>query len=101
TLTTLRYWIQYFPSIYLVVGGLVGVLSGWLVAKLRGTSGTAGWPGGALSSVTGLVLAVVVVAGPLVSAGSYVSATPAFAPNGGNALQQLRNHLRGQHLGQV
>ena len=39
TLTVLRYWIQYLPSIALVIGGLTGLAVAWLVQRWRAT----GW----------------------------------------------------------
>lgn len=98
TLTTPRYWIQYFPMMYLVIGGLTALAAGYLAKRLgSGRDSSAGRRGTVL--VAGL--AALVVTGPLVSGIGFAQSHPSFAPNGGNALQQLRDHVRGQDLGQV
>ena len=80
-----RYWIQYFPAIALVVGGLTALAIRWLVSK-QGTTG-AGWR---RSAVT-LVVAGAICAVPVWQAQQFLTNTQAFAPNGGDALDELRD----------
>lgn len=86
TLTTERYWIQYVPFVALVVGGLVAVVAAWLVRRASLTSRAA------VTGVTVLV-ATVGVAWPVYHAVRWVPTVPAFAINGGDGLQVLREHL--------
>ena len=85
TLTVLRYWIQYLPSIALVIGGLTGLAVAWLVQRWRAT----GWAAVAVASA----VAVAVCAVPAWQVATYSTTTEAFAPNGGDALEDLREHL--------
>lgn len=89
TLTTERYWIQYVPFVALVVGGLVAVVSAWVVRRARVTGRSAA------TAVTVLVAAVG-VAWPVYHAVRWVPTVPAFAINGGNGLEVLRSHLAAQ-----
>lgn len=96
-----RYWIQYFPGIALVVGGLVALVAWWLVGRLART--TEARPVGTSRTlraglVVPAVVAVLVLATPVTIAVRYVSSYPAFAPNGGLAMEDLRDHLYGKHL---
>jgi Dolichyl-phosphate-mannose-protein mannosyltransferase len=85
TITVQRYWIQYMPSIALVVGGLAGLLTAWLVSRWR----TTGW-----STAAGAALvAAAVCAVPVLQVVSFASSSRALAPNGGDALENLREHL--------
>jgi hypothetical protein len=89
TLINPRYWIQYFPFIALVIGGLVSVVSGWILGRA-----------GSASRLTrqAVVAAVAVVAclTPVWLAARYVPNVAAFAVNGGDALEELRAHLDGK-----
>lgn len=88
TLIVPRYWIQYVPFVALVIGGLVAVASAWVVrsASLTGRTGVA---------VVTVAVAAVGVAWPVVHLVRYVPTVAAFAPNGGDALPELRAHLAG------
>ncbi len=86
TLIVPRYWIQYFPFVALVIGGLVAVLAAWVVRRASLSGRRAG------AAVTVLVAAVG-LAWPVQAAVAYVPTVPAFAVNGGDGLQQLRSHL--------
>jgi len=87
-LTVARYWIQYFPSIALVIGGLTA-MAAWALARRFG--GAAGARRRAVAAVAGLA----VVAYPVVVGLNFLTTYPAFAPNGGAALEQLRDELKG------
>ena len=87
-LTVARYWIQYFPSIALIIGGLTA-LAAWALARRLG--GAAGVRRRAVAAV----VALAVVGYPVVVGVNYLMTYPAFAPNGGAALEQLRDELRG------
>jgi Dolichyl-phosphate-mannose-protein mannosyltransferase len=89
TLVVPRYWIQYVPFIGLVVGGLVSVVSAWLLARM---SSTARW---LRLTVVGLVAAAACLT-PVWLAVRQVPQEPAFAVNGGDALEDLRTHLDGK-----
>jgi hypothetical protein len=89
TLIVPRYWIQYVPFVALVVGGLVAVVTAWVV---RRASLTSRW---AVTLVTVLV-AGVGVAWPVYHAVAYVPTERSFAANGGAGLERLRDHLAGQ-----
>ena len=84
SLANSRYWIQYFPAIALVVGGLTGTAIRWLssqaVARVRGRLAAA-------ATVVGVVCAV-----PVWQAQQFLTNTAAFAPNGGDALEELRDY---------
>ena len=92
TLITSRYWIQYFPFIALVVGGLVAVVAAWVAARVR-SSGAEPERASRAGVVVAVVLAVLVCAVPVQHGVRYLTVTPAFAPNGGDAMQDLRSHL--------
>ncbi len=89
TLVNPRYWIQYFPFIALVIGGLVSVVAGWILGRAGSSSRTA-----RRAVVAGV--AVVACLTPVWLAVRYVPAVPAFAVNGGDALEELRAHLDGK-----
>ncbi|WP_392544823.1 glycosyltransferase family 39 protein [Oryzobacter telluris] len=86
TLIVPRYWIQYFPFIALVIGGLVAVAAAWLMRR----SSLSGKGAGALVTAG---VAIVGLAWPVYHAVTYVPTVQAFAINGGDGLQQLRAHL--------
>ena len=88
-LTVARYWIQYFPSIALVIGGLTAMVA-WALARRLGAG-----DGIRRRAVAGGV-ALAVVAYPVVVSVQYLTTYPAFAPNGGDALERLRDELRGK-----
>lgn len=107
-LDIVRYWIQYFPAMYLTVAALVALFGGWLAQRLltrRGDAGRAssapGLRRGSRSALPAVGLAMVAAAGPLTFVSGYAYDHPAFAPNGGDALGELRDHLRGQKVGEV
>ena len=85
TITVLRYWIQYLPSVALVIGGLTGLPSpGWCSGG--GPPGGQPWPWRPRW--------------PSPCARCRCGRWPdidedeeAFAPNGGDALEDLREHL--------
>ena len=88
-LTVARYWIQYFPSIALVIGGLTA-MAAWALARRFG-----GADGIRRRAIAG-VAALAVVAYPVVVSVEYLTTYPAFAPNGGDAMERLRDELRGK-----
>jgi hypothetical protein len=110
-LDIIRYWIQYFPAMYLTVGAVVALLGGWLARRwmdargdAKSTSSVRGQRRarrGARSTLPAVLLAVVAAAGPVTFVSGYAYDQPAFAPNGGEALDELRDHLRGQKVGEV
>lgn len=81
-----RYWIQYIPSLALVIGGLTGLLVAWLSRRLelRSRLARAG-----VATAVGLAVCAV----PVWSAVQTVPTVEAYAPNGGDALEKLRSHL--------
>lgn len=88
-LSNSRYWIQYFPAIALVLGGLTALAIRWLVARRAATG--AGWGRWAVTlAVAGAVCAV-----PVWHAQQFLTNTEAFAPNGGDALEELRDFAAG------
>lgn len=89
TLINPRYWIQYFPFIALVIGGLVSVVSGWILSRRGATSR------GSRAVVTGLVATLACIV-PVWHAAQYVPKVPAFAINGGDGMQDLRTFLDGK-----
>lgn len=84
-----RYWIPFFPASALAVGGLVAVVAGWLVARTPLRRAGAAW-----RWVPAAALAVLVCWGPVTYGVEFATRHPAFAPNGGDALEDLRDHLR-------
>ena len=88
TLTVGRYWIQYFPSIAITIGGLTALTAAWVAARVgRRSRRGATWAAAAV-----VALACVV---PVWGAARYLPSAPALAPNGGDALEELRAHLGG------
>ena len=85
-LFNIRYWIQYVPSIALVVGGLTALAAGWVARRVGATSRGAG-------AAVAAVAAVVVLAVPAYESVRTVPTIEAFAANGGDGLEQLRDHL--------
>jgi hypothetical protein len=90
-----RYWIPFFPASALAVGGLVAVLAGWVAGWLA-THGPLRQKSVAWRAVPAAALAVLVCWGPVAYGAGYATSSPAFAPNGGAALEDLRDHLRGR-----
>jgi hypothetical protein len=82
SLANSRYWIQYFPAIALVVGGLTGTAIRWLSSRPLPRWGRLA----AAATVVGVVCAV-----PVWHAQQFITTTEAFAPNGGDALDELRD----------
>ena len=98
TLVNPRYWIQYFPFIALAVAGLVSVVASWVRDRVRARAADPDAPATARRSRrAGLgvaaVLTVLVAVVPTTYAVRYLTAGPAFAANGGDAMEQLRDHL--------
>lgn len=89
TLINPRYWIQYFPFIALVIGGLVSVFSGWVLGRAGGSS-----RGLRVVVVGGVAAAACLI--PVWHAARYVPNVPSFAVNGGNGMQELRAFLDGK-----
>jgi hypothetical protein len=87
-LMNVRYWIQYFPYLALVAGGLTALVCRWLVRRRAFASPVA------RGTVVAL-LAVLVCAVPVVQAAHYLPTVKALAANGGNDLEELRAHLEG------
>lgn len=85
-LYNIRYWIQYIPSLALVVGGTAGLAGAWLARRVAAEN--RGARVGAAALVGALACAV-----PLYATVTSVPTIPAFAVNGGDALGDLRDHL--------
>lgn len=85
-LTVARYWIQYFPSVALIIGGLTA-LAAWAVARRLGGAD------GVRRRAIAAVAALAVVVYPVAVGANYLLTYPAFAPNGGDALEKLRDEL--------
>ncbi len=81
-----RYWIQYIPMLALIIGGLTGLLTAWLSRSLGVTSKAASF---GLAAAVGLTVCAV----PVWTTARWVPTVEAFAPNGGDALEDLRTHL--------
>ncbi|GIL35500.1 hypothetical protein [Phycicoccus sp. DTK01] len=84
-----RYWIQYFPPIALVVGGVTALLAARLARALP--RGRRLLRAAAVGGVAVLVCAV-----PAHHAQRFMTTTSAFAPNGGDAMERLRSALEGR-----
>lgn len=91
SLDVARYWIPFFPAISIVVGALVVIVGRKLGQRIRKTSPRL--PRGRV--IPTLVLAALVSFGPVSFAAQYATSYIGFAPNGGSALEDLRDHLRG------
>lgn len=88
-LTVARYWIQYFPSISLIIGGLTALAAWALARRLAGRVRIR-------ARAVAAVAALAVVTYPVVVGVQYLMTYPAFAPNGGDALENLREDLAGR-----
>ena len=86
-----RYWIPFFPASALAVGGLVAIAAGWVVTHSPLRRMSAAW-----RLLPAVALGVLVCWGPVSYAARYATSSPAFAPNGGAALEDLRDHFRGR-----
>jgi 4-amino-4-deoxy-L-arabinose transferase-like glycosyltransferase len=86
-----RYWIQYFPFVALVIGGLASVLAAWLLRWARRPSRLAR---GAVAAAVTVVACVV----PVWQSVTYLPTVPAFAANGGTGMEQLRDYLGEHHV---
>lgn len=84
-LSNSRYWIQYIPAVALVIGGCAALVIRWWIGR---RAPMAPWR----QRLTAGVIAVAVCAVPVWQAQQFVTNTRAFAPNGGNALEQLRDY---------
>ena len=90
-LYNIRYWIQYVPSLALVIGGLTGLL----VAQLRRRMGARRPVAAVLVAViTGLAVCAV----PVWVTVRTVPGIEAFALNGGDALEELRGFAETNQL---
>ncbi len=85
TLVNPRYWIQYFPFLALVLGGIAGLAVAWLGRRLGERT--------VLRVVSAVAVGAVVVAVPVTVAARYLPTVPAFAPNDGDVLEDLRAQL--------
>ena len=85
-----RYWIPFFPAISLVVAALV-VIVGRRAGQLAERAAPR-WRG--VRVMPTLLLAVLVSVGPVVFAAQYATSYIGYAPNGGAALEDMRDHLR-------
>ncbi len=84
-----RYWIQYFPAVALVLGGLTGQAIRWLGSRPVARRGRwARW-------LVPVAVAGAVCAVPVWQAQQFLTNTAAFAPNGGDALEELRDYAAG------
>ena len=83
-----RYWIPWQPAAALAAAGVVAVVAAALTRRLgrRGTSRTV-----RLGVVT--VLSAALCAAPVLQGLRYANTSSAFAPSGGDALEQLRADL--------
>ena len=88
-----RYWIPFVPATSLVVAGVVAVVGGWVARRLLSSESRP-----VVKALPAALLAVLVCIGPVVSGVDYARTNDAFAPNGGAALEELRDHLRGKDL---
>jgi hypothetical protein len=87
-LSNSRYWIQYFPAVALVVGGLTALGARWAAERV---SASPRWKRPAVSALVAVAVCIV----PLWHAQQFLTNVQAFAPNGGNALEQLRDYAAG------
>ena len=86
-----RYWIPFAPAESLVVAGMAALATAWVVRRLS----SAGAPRVVAAALPALV-AVLVVAVPVFQGARYATtgvASTAFAVKGGDALEELRDHL--------
>ena len=86
-----RYWIPFVPAESLVVAGMVALATAWVVRRLA----SAGAPR-VVAGVLPALVAVLVLAVPVFEVARYATTGPAstaFAPGGGDALEELRDHL--------
>ncbi len=81
-----RYWIQYVPSIALVVGGLAGLLTRWLVARVRARTLVA-------RTAVATLVGALAVAVPLADSVRTVPTIEAYAHNGGDGMELLARYL--------
>jgi Dolichyl-phosphate-mannose-protein mannosyltransferase len=81
-----RYWIQYIPSLALGIAGLSSLAVAWLARRMHNPSSRA-------RNLLAAAVAVAVCAVPVWTAARWVPTVEAFAPNGGDALEDLRTHL--------
>lgn len=81
-----RYWVQYIPSLALVIGGLTALLAAWLTRRVGSER-----PWARVLVAAGVGIAVVAV--PVWTTARWVPTVEAFAPNGGDGLEELRSHL--------
>lgn len=89
-----RYWIPFVPAMSLVVAGMAALAAAWLVRRLV----SSGVPRRAARVLPALVAALVLVV-PVVEVARYATVgepSSAFAVNGGDALEELRDHLDAQ-----
>ena len=70
TLINPRYWIQYFPFIALVIGGLVAVVAGWVARRVQ-ARGDDPRRASRAGVATALVLAVLVCVVPDAARGPF------------------------------
>jgi hypothetical protein len=87
-----RYWIPFVPPASLVVAGMVALAASWLVRRLADGEGGR-WPSQVVRTGTAALLAVAVCAVPVAQGVRYATSSTAFAPNGGDALEELRTYL--------
>lgn len=90
-LYNIRYWIQYVPSLALVVGGLTGLAVAWLARRmsLGTTLARAG-----LAVAVGLAVCAV----PVWVTVRTVPEVVAYAVNGGDALEELRAYAEANDI---
>ncbi|SDP28992.1 Dolichyl-phosphate-mannose-protein mannosyltransferase [Pedococcus dokdonensis] len=89
-----RYWIPFVPAESLVVAGMAALAVAWVVRRLASSR----VPRGVVQVLPALV-AVAVLAVPVTEVARYATVgepSTAFAVNGGDALEELRDHLDAQ-----
>jgi hypothetical protein len=86
-----RYWIPFVPAESLVVAGMAALATAWVVRRLS-SSGVSAVVARALPALVAVLVLVV----PVYEVARYALSGPtstAFAPRGGDALEELREHL--------
>ncbi|MEO7421030.1 MAG: glycosyltransferase family 39 protein [Ornithinibacter sp.] len=84
-LSNSRYWIQFFPAVALAMGGVTAIAVRWCADRWALTTRSK------RGIATG-ILAAAVCTVPVFHAQQFMTNTPSFAPNGGDALEKLRDY---------
>ena len=86
-----RYWIPFAPAESLVVAGMAALATAWVVRRLSSAGARP-----VVAAALPALVAVLVVAVPVFQGARYATtgvASTAFAVKGGDALEELRDHL--------